>query len=89
MCSDWERFSYPENPENLTKTRVVNLRTGIVLGNGGALKKMLLPFKLGLGGILGTGKQWMSWIHIDDMVNIIVESINNDRIYGPINCVAR
>jgi uncharacterized protein (TIGR01777 family) len=88
LCSDWERFSYPENPEKLTKTRVVNLRTGIVLGNGGALKKMLLPFKLGLGGILGNGKQWMSWIHIDDMVSIIVESINNDKIYGPVNCVA-
>jgi len=88
LCQQWEQFSYPEKPNELIKTRVVNLRTGIVLGNGGALKKMLLPFKLGLGGILGSGKQWMSWIHIDDMVNIIVETLNNDKIYGPVNCVS-
>ena len=49
---------------------------------------MLLPFKLGLGGILGNGKQWMSWIHIDDMVNIVVESLNNEKIYGPVNCTS-
>ena len=88
LCQRWEQISYPETPESLIKTRVVNLRTGIVLGNGGALQKMLLPFKLGLGGILGNGKQWMSWIHIDDMVNIIVESLNNEKIYGPVNCTS-
>jgi uncharacterized protein (TIGR01777 family) len=88
LCDQWEKTSYPSSPENLITTRVVNLRTGIVLGNGGALKKMLLPFKMGLGGILGSGKQWMPWIHIEDMVNIIVDSINNENIYGPINCVA-
>ena len=88
LCSQWEKFSYPSHPEELTKTRIVNLRTGIVLGNGGALKKMLLPFKLGLGGILGSGKQWMPWIHIDDMVSIIVESLNNEQLFGPVNCVA-
>lgn len=88
LCQQWEQFSYPQAPESLIKTRVVNLRTGIVLGNGGALKKMLLPFKLGLGGILGNGKQWMSWIHIDDMVNIVVESLNNEKIYGPVNCTS-
>ena len=88
LCNQWEKVSYPSHPEKLIPTKIVNLRTGIVLGDGGALKKMLLPFKLGLGGNLGTGEQWMPWIHIDDMVSIIVESIQNDDIYGPINCVA-
>jgi uncharacterized protein (TIGR01777 family) len=88
LCSQWEKASYPSHLERTIPTRVVNLRTGIVLGNGGALKKMLLPFKMGLGGILGSGSQWMPWIHIDDMVSIIVESINNNDIYGPVNCVS-
>ena len=47
-----------------------------------------MPFKLGLGGILGKGIQWMPWIHIDDVVGIITESLSNEKIYGPINCVA-
>ena len=88
LCNQWEKFSYPSHSGSLVDTRFVNLRTGIVLGNGGALKKMLLPFKLGLGGILGNGNQWMPWIHIDDMVEIIVASISNEKIYGPVNCVA-
>ncbi len=88
LCDQWEKFSYPSHPEKLTSIRIVNLRTGIVLGNGGALKKMLLPFRMGLGGTLGNGNQWMPWIHIEDMVRIIIESINNENIYGPINCVA-
>lgn len=88
LCNQWEKASFPSHPEKLIPTKVVNLRTGIVLGNGGALKKMLLPFKLGLGGNLGTGEQWMPWIHIDDMINIIIESISNNNIYGPVNCVA-
>ena len=88
LCNQWEKFSYPADTGELITTRFVNLRTGIVLGDGGALKKMLLPFKLGLGGILGNGKQWMPWIHIDDMVEIIVSAISNTKIYGPVNCVA-
>ena len=88
LCNQWEKESYPSNPENIIPTRVVNLRTGIVLGDGGALKKMLLPFKMGIGGVLGSGNQWMPWIHIEDMVNIIIRSINDENIYGPINCVA-
>ena len=87
LCNQWEKESYPSNPENIIPTRVVNLRTGIVLGDGGALKKMLLPFKMGIGGVLGSGNQWMPWIHIEDMVNIIIRSINDEKIYGPVNCV--
>ena len=88
LCGQWEKSSYPTYPGILVDTKFVNLRTGIVLGDGGALKKMLLPFKLGLGGVLGNGIQWMPWIHIDDMVSIIIESLSNNKIYGPVNCVA-
>jgi uncharacterized protein (TIGR01777 family) len=88
LCNQWEKSSYPSCPGNLTSIRIVNLRTGIVLGDGGALKKMLLPFKMGLGGTLGSGNQWMPWIHIEDMISIIIEAVNNENIYGPINCVA-
>ena len=88
LCDEWERAIRLTGPGKIPNTRLVNLRIGVVLGNGGALKKMLLPFKLGLGGILGNGKQYMPWIHIDDMVSIIVESLQNTEIRGPINCVA-
>lgn len=54
------------------KFRVVLLRTGIVLGrDGGALSKMLIPFDLGLGGVMGSGQQWMPWIHVEDVLRII------------------
>ena len=52
---------------------------------GGALNKMLLPFKLGLGGVIGSGRQWMSWIHIDDLVGIILHCIEHDNIVGAVN----
>ena len=63
------------------------LRTGIVLGRQGALSKLLPAFKLGLGGPIATGEQWMSWIHIEDMVEIIIFAIENE-IGGSINCTA-
>jgi len=89
LCRKWENAAYPfDESGNLMDTRIVVLRTGVVLGNGGALKKMLLPFKLGLGGILGNGKQYMPWIHISDMIKIIIFSINNKEVCGPINCVS-
>ena len=89
LCSEWEKRAYPfDESGNLINTRVVILRTGVVLGEGGALRKMLLPFKLGLGGILGRGKQYMPWIHIQDMINIIMHSLNNQDVCGPINCVS-
>jgi uncharacterized protein (TIGR01777 family) len=57
-----------------------------VLGkNGGALSKMLPPFKMGLGGKIGHGEQWMPWVHLDDLVGIIIYCINNDNLKGPGN----
>jgi uncharacterized protein (TIGR01777 family) len=69
--------------------RVVELRFGIVLSaKGGALVKMLAPFKLGLGGRLGDGRQWMSWIHIEDLVRVILFAMQGEDLSGPINTVA-
>ncbi|OFZ20626.1 MAG: TIGR01777 family protein [Bdellovibrionales bacterium RIFOXYA1_FULL_36_14] len=82
VCIDWE-----EQAMRHPKTCIV--RTGMVLGNeGGALKKMRTPFELGLGGPLGEGKQYMSWIHIDDLVEIYCWLINHDDQMGVFNAVA-
>ena len=86
VCQQWEKIALNAHSDN---TRVCLLRTGIVLDkNKGALKKMLPVFKLGLGGPIGNGKQFMSWIHIADMVKIIQEMINNPCLHGPINATA-
>ncbi|MGB3728051.1 MAG: TIGR01777 family oxidoreductase [Thermodesulfobacteriota bacterium] len=81
--------------ENSTKVakdagiRVCNLRIGLVLGqDGGALEKMLLPFKFGLGGKIGDGKQYWSWIAIDDLIQIIYYLLKNENIEGPVNAVS-
>ena len=69
--------------------KIAILRTGIVLGaGGGALDKMVLPFKAGLGGTLGSGRQIMPWIHLDDMVQIIVSALNDARYEGVFNASA-
>ena len=69
--------------------RVVLLRFGVILSpNGGALAKMLTPFKMGVGGILGSGKQYMSWVTLDDVVAVIRYAINNDIMSGPYNVVS-
>ncbi|GJM16525.1 MAG: hypothetical protein DHS20C13_18520 [Thermodesulfobacteriota bacterium] len=69
--------------------RVCNLRIGLVLGkDGGALEKMLMPFKLGLGGRIGDGKQYWSWIAIDDLIRIIYSLLNNKDLEGPVNAVS-
>lgn len=69
--------------------RVVLARFGIILArNGGALAKMLLPFKLGAGGKLGSGQQWMSWVMLDDVVGILRMAIDNASVRGPVNVVA-
>ena len=69
--------------------RTVHIRTGIVLSpRGGVLKKMLLPFRFGLGGVIGDGRQYMSWISIDDEVNAISFLLHNTELSGPFNLVA-
>ncbi|MBK8465013.1 MAG: TIGR01777 family protein [Chloracidobacterium sp.] len=69
--------------------RTVLLRTGIVLSkDGGALATMLTPFKLGVGGVVGSGKQWMSWISLDDEVDVINFAIENENLRGAINAVS-
>ena len=69
--------------------RVVSPRIGVVLGReGGALPKMLPPFQLGVGGRIGSGKQWMSWIHIDDLIALIAFALSNAALKGPVNVVA-
>jgi uncharacterized protein len=86
VCRDWEWELFKHKAEF---ERLVSLRIGIVLGlEGGALPKMLLPFKLGLGGPVGKGKQWMSWIHVDDLVALIEFSLLNSSIQGPVNAVS-
>lgn len=85
LCDRWE--SEARKAESLG-IRVCLIRTGIVLGEGGALNKMLLPFKLGLGGQVGSGHQWMSWIHIDDEVDAIVMLLTDPRLTGVFNLTA-
>ncbi len=86
LCRDWERAALRAQTAGV---RVVLLRTGIVLGrDGGALAKLLLPFRLGLGGPIGSGKQYMPWIHLHDEVEIIARALDDDRYQGPINATA-
>jgi uncharacterized protein (TIGR01777 family) len=86
LASQWEQMSQQVKQPN---TRVVNLRTGVVLSKKeGALAKMLMPFKLGLGGKVGSGRQMMSWIDLQDQLNAILFIINNQQLTGPINLVS-
>ncbi|MCW8935456.1 MAG: TIGR01777 family oxidoreductase [Gammaproteobacteria bacterium] len=83
LCKQWENTALQANSFGV---RTCLLRTGIVLGkNGGVLSKMLPPFKMGLGGKIGSGQQWMPWIHIDDLVGIILYCIEHDDLTGAIN----
>lgn len=85
LCADWENRALGAE---LSGVRVCLLRTGVVLGPGGALKRMLPPFKLGLGGRIGTGKQWFSWIHLNDMVAVILFLIEHQVLSGVFNATA-
>ena len=85
VCKDWESAAQPVKNAG---TRLAILRFGIVLGKGGALAKMLPPFKLFAGGPIGTGKQWFSWIHRDDVVNLILYALQNPQIEGVLNATA-
>jgi len=83
VCQAWETATAPASEAG---ARVVHLRIGLVLSDhGGALAKMLTPFKLGLGGPLGDGKMWMSWIHLDDLVRAIAHILATPDLKGPVN----
>lgn len=83
---EWEGATAPASDAGI---RVVHLRFGIILSKeGGALPRMVTPFQLGAGGPIGNGRQWMSWISIDDAVTIILEALRNGDMHGPFNAVA-
>jgi uncharacterized protein (TIGR01777 family) len=86
VCVEWEREAAAAGQAGV---RVVTARTGIVLGaGGGALGKMLTPFKLGGGGPLGNGRQWMPWIHVADLARLYLHAAETTAIQGPMNAVA-
>ena len=85
VCKDWEAAAQPAKNAG---TRLAILRLGIVLGMGGALAKMLPPFKLFAGGPLGTGKQWFSWVHREDVVDLILYALQNSQVQGVLNATA-
>ncbi|MFM9024540.1 MAG: TIGR01777 family oxidoreductase [Planctomycetaceae bacterium] len=86
VCVEWEREALAAEGSGV---RVVTARTGIVLGaGGGALGKMLTPFKLGAGGPLGNGRQWMPWIHVADLARLYVHAADTAAIRGPMNATA-
>ncbi len=84
VCCDWEREAREAMRYGI---RAVQLRTGIVLGEGGALEKMAVPFRFGIGGPFGSGRQFVPWIHIDDLVRLYIHALEQSDIDGPINAV--
>ena len=86
VCREWEDASRIAAEAGI---RTVNIRIGLVLSaKGGALANMLRPFKLGLGGRIGSGQQWWSWIHVDDIVGGIHHAMRSEPVVGPVNFVA-
>ena len=86
VCQEWESAADSARTAGI---RVVHPRFGVVIaGEGGMLKQLLLPFKLGVGGRIGNGKQYLSWIAIDDLLSVLLESVMNDSLVGPVNAVA-
>ncbi|MBO1068641.1 MAG: TIGR01777 family protein [Dolichospermum sp. DEX189] len=85
VCQEWEQEATKVKDANV---RLVILRFGIVLGNGGALGKMITPFKLFAGGPIGSGQQWFSWIHLDDIVGLIIQALTNPTMEGVYNATA-
>ncbi len=86
LCRDWEAATQPAAEKGI---RVVNLRFGIILSaDGGALAQMLLPFRLGLGGKIGSGQQYMSWIAVDDVLEVVQHAMTTETAQGPVNVVA-
>ena len=86
VCREWEEAAEPVAKAGI---RSVQIRIGVVLSaSGGALHAMLLPFRMGVGGKMGSGRQWMSWVHIDDLVGAVQHVIKCDMLRGPVNVVA-
>ncbi len=86
VCVEWEKATALATEKGI---RVVNARFGVILDqNGGALKKMLPPFRMGVGGKIGSGEQWMSWIALDDVLGVLNFALTNDSLRGPVNFVA-
>lgn len=85
ICHDWEQEAARVESNGV---RRVSIRTGVVLGHGGMLQKLLPVFKLGLGGPVGNGQQWLPWIHIDDIVSVYIAAALDSRYQGPVNAVA-
>ena len=85
VCQAWEAEAQKVKDAGV---RLVILRLGVVLGSGGALGKMITPFKLFAGGPLGSGRQWLSWIHLDDLVNLILQALTNPEMEGVYNATA-
>jgi uncharacterized protein len=86
VCQKWEAATQPARDAGI---RVVNLRIGFVLAReGGGLAKMLTPFRLGLGGVIGSGRQYMSWIALDDLVRAIQFTLGASALMGPVNATA-
>ena len=86
VCQEWEDAAAPAAAAGV---RVVHLRIGVVLTkDGGALRAMLPAFRLGLGGPVGDGRQYMSWVTLDDVVGAFLFALTNDKLFGPANVVA-
>lgn len=86
VCQEWEAACEPARAAGI---RVVNLRIGVILTpKGGALAKMLFPFRMGGGGVVGSGRQYWSWVAIDDVIGAIQHCLTHDEIVGPVNCTA-
>ncbi|RAP38751.1 TIGR01777 family protein, partial [Candidatus Marinamargulisbacteria bacterium SCGC AAA071-K20] len=87
LCQNWE--SATKTISKNASVRMVILRIGVVFGQGGgALSKMIPPFSLGMGGQIGSGKQWMNWIHLEDLASLIATSIKNEKYTGIYNAVS-
>jgi uncharacterized protein len=85
ICEEWEAAAEPIASRGI---RLVYTRFGVILSKkGGALAKMLIPFKLGLGGVIGTGRQYMSWIALDEVLGVIYHVLKTDSLSGPVNVV--
>jgi uncharacterized protein len=86
VCRQWEGATEPARQSGI---RTASMRFGVILSTeGGALRQMLLPFRLGLGGRIGDGRQWWSWIHVNDVGGAIYHVMKTDLVHGPVNVVA-